>query len=164
MQWTEEQKQVIAHRRGNALVSAAAGSGKTAVLVERVLQMLLDPEAPVLLDRLLIVTFTNAAAAQMKEKIRDRLQQAAEQAPDNPFIQEQMDRMAQAMQLQEPQAQDMEMPVPMEQGDLAPAVPLEDAGVSSPSQPLPPEEDWLDIPSEETPGEQVIPYDELITV
>ena len=96
MQWTEEQKQVIAHRRGNALVSAAAGSGKTAVLVERVLQMLLDPEAPVLLDRLLIVTFTNAAAAQMKEKIRDRLQQAAEQAPDNPFIQEQMDRMAQA--------------------------------------------------------------------
>ena len=75
-----------------------------------------------------------------------------------------MDRMAQAMQLQEPQAQDMEMPVPMGQGDLAPAVPLEDAGVSSPSQPLPPEEDWLDIPSEETPGEQVIPYDELITV
>ena len=76
----------------------------------------------------------------------------------------QMDRMAQAMQLQEPQAQDMGMPVPMEQGDLAPAVPLEDAGVSSPSQPLPPEEDWLDIPSEETPGEQVIPYDELITI
>ena len=67
--WTEEQKQVIWLRNRNILVSAAAGSGKTAVLVERILQKITDREHPVDIDRLLIVTFTRAAAAEMRERI-----------------------------------------------------------------------------------------------
>ena len=61
--WTEEQQKVIDLRDRNILVSAAAGSGKTAVLVERIITMLTDQERPVSVDRLLIVTFTEAAAA-----------------------------------------------------------------------------------------------------
>ena len=63
--WTEEQKQVIETRNTNLLVSAAAGSGKTAVLVERILSLITDPEHPVDVDRLLITTFTKAAAGEM---------------------------------------------------------------------------------------------------
>ena len=64
VKWTSEQQQVIDLRERNILVSAAAGSGKTAVLVERIIQMLTDAEYPVDVDRLLIVTFTEAAAAE----------------------------------------------------------------------------------------------------
>ena len=95
MQWTEEQKQAIEGRGQSLLVSAAAGSGKTAVLVERILRQVMDPNEPVMLDRMLVVTFTNAAAAQMKEKIRDRLQKALEEDPENKLLQEQCERMAQ---------------------------------------------------------------------
>ena len=56
--WTEEQQKVISLRNRNILVSAAAGSGKTAVLVERILSKILDKEHPVDVDRLLIMTFT----------------------------------------------------------------------------------------------------------
>ena len=70
VQWTEEQKKVIELRNRNILVSAAAGSGKTAVLVERIIRILTDADHPVDVDRLLIVTFTEAAAAEMKERIR----------------------------------------------------------------------------------------------
>ena len=69
MKWTEDQQKAIEARKGTLLVSAAAGSGKTAVLVERVIQRLCDSEDPCGVEQLLIVTFTNAAAAQMKEKI-----------------------------------------------------------------------------------------------
>lgn len=62
--WTKEQQQVIELRNRNILVSAAAGSGKTAVLVERILTMIMDRAHPVDIDRLLIVTFTNAAAGR----------------------------------------------------------------------------------------------------
>ena len=68
--WTKEQKRVIDLRGCNILVSAAAGSGKTAVLVERIITMLTAKERPVSVDELLIVTFTEAAAAEMKERIR----------------------------------------------------------------------------------------------
>ena len=64
--FTKEQQQVIDLRNRNLLVSAAAGSGKTAVLVERIIQMILNKEHPVDIDRLLVVTFTNAAAAEMR--------------------------------------------------------------------------------------------------
>ena len=64
--WTESQRWAISARNGSLLVSAAAGSGKTAVLVQRVIERLTDPERPCDADRLLIVTFTNAAAAEMK--------------------------------------------------------------------------------------------------
>ena len=70
VKWTSEQQKVIDLRERNILVSAAAGSGKTAVLVERIIRMLTDPEKPADVDRLLIVTFTEAAAAEMKERIR----------------------------------------------------------------------------------------------
>ena len=68
------QKNIIRHRDGNLLVSAAAGSGKTAVLVERVAALLTSPKDPVSIDQLLIVTFSNEAARQMKERISSRLE------------------------------------------------------------------------------------------
>ena len=70
VKWTKQQQQVIDLRDRNILVSAAAGSGKTAVLVERIITMLTDEEHPVNVDELLIVTFTEAAAGEMKERIR----------------------------------------------------------------------------------------------
>ena len=60
MTWTDDQRKVIELRDRNILVSAAAGSGKTAVLVERIIKIITDKEHPVDIDRLLIVTFTNA--------------------------------------------------------------------------------------------------------
>lgn len=69
MQWTSEQQKVIDLRDRDILVSAAAGSGKTAVLVERIIKRVTDQENPVDIDRLLVVTFTKAAAAEMRERI-----------------------------------------------------------------------------------------------
>lgn len=69
MPWTEKQEQVIKERNKTILVSAAAGSGKTATLVERIYQKMIDPEHPVDITSFLVVTFTKAAAAQMKEKL-----------------------------------------------------------------------------------------------
>ena len=66
VKWTDEQQKVIDLRNRNILVSAAAGSGKTAVLVERIITMLTSDKNPVDVDKLLIVTFTEAAAAEMK--------------------------------------------------------------------------------------------------
>lgn len=78
--WTKEQQEVIDHRDGNLLVSAAAGSGKTAVLVERIISMILDTEEKVDIDKLLVVTFTNAAASEMRERIADAVSKALEEA------------------------------------------------------------------------------------
>ena len=82
MDFTGEQLAVIEHQEGNLLVSAAAGSGKTTVLVERIVQMLLRSEQPVSLEEILVVTFTNAAAHQMKEKIEGRLRLALMEAAE----------------------------------------------------------------------------------
>ena len=76
-EWTAEQKEVIDSRRQSLLVSAAAGSGKTAVLVQRILEKIMDPVSPVDIDRLLVVTFTNAAAASLREKVRVKLEEEA---------------------------------------------------------------------------------------
>ena len=81
MNWTKEQKQAIDERGRNILVAAAAGSGKTAVLVERIKKLIIEDGVPI--DRMLIVTFTNAAAAEMKEKIRKALHKEAEDHPEN---------------------------------------------------------------------------------
>ena len=81
-EWTEEQRQVIDSRGQSLLVSAAAGSGKTAVLVQRILEKILDPESGIDIDRLLVVTFTNAAASSLREKVRARLEDEA--AGDDP--------------------------------------------------------------------------------
>ena len=81
--WTKEQKQVIDSRDESLLVSAAAGSGKTAVLTARILSMVTDPEHPVDIDRILVVTFTKAAAAQMRERIAKALSDALQEEPGN---------------------------------------------------------------------------------
>lgn len=73
IKWTEEQSKVIYTRNCNLLVAAAAGSGKTAVLVQRIINMIMDEENPVDIDKLLVVTFTNAAASEMRERIGDAL-------------------------------------------------------------------------------------------
>ena len=87
--WTREQQQVISLGGRNILVSAAAGSGKTAVLVERIITMHTRPEHPVDVDRLLIVTFTDAAAAEMKERIRAAVEQRVEKEPKNEHLRRQ---------------------------------------------------------------------------
>lgn len=74
MNWTKKQKQVIDARNRNLLVSAAAGSGKTAVLVERIVQLISDSTHPIDIDKLLVMTFTNAAAAEMRERINPYIQ------------------------------------------------------------------------------------------
>ena len=89
VQWTKEQQEVIRLRDRNILVSAAAGSGKTAVLVERILSKITDKEHPVDIDRLLIVTFTNAAAAEMRERIAAGITARLETDPGNEHIQKQ---------------------------------------------------------------------------
>ena len=86
MKWTKEQEQIIGLRDRNILVAAAAGSGKTAVLVERIMAMITDPERPVDIDRLLVVTFTNAAAAQMRERIGKRLSERLLASPEDPNL------------------------------------------------------------------------------
>ncbi len=88
--WTNEQLDAIRTRGSNLLVAAAAGAGKTAVLVERIIQKLIDPENPVDIDRLLVVTFTNAAATEMKERIGDALSSALEKNPESEILQRQL--------------------------------------------------------------------------
>ncbi len=88
-QWTKAQKQAIDSRDGTILVSAAAGSGKTAVLVERVIQRITDPDNPVDIEKLLVVTFTKAAAAEMKERIASRLADLIREQPRNQYLKRQ---------------------------------------------------------------------------
>ena len=89
VKWTKEQQKVIDLRNRNILVSAAAGSGKTAVLVERIISMLTRDERPIDVDRLLIVTFTEAAAAEMKERIRNAIEKKLEEFPQNEHLKHQ---------------------------------------------------------------------------
>ncbi len=83
VKWTENQLDAINARKGAVLVSAAAGSGKTAVLVERVIDMITDPVSPVDADRFLVVTYTRAAAGEMKERISARLDELLREDPFN---------------------------------------------------------------------------------
>ena len=89
MKFTPEQQKVIELHNSNILVSAAAGSGKTAVLVERIIRMVCEGEHPADIDRLLIVTFTNAAAAEMRERIAAGITARLEADPGNEHIQKQ---------------------------------------------------------------------------
>ena len=91
MNWTEKQRETIETRGKNILVAAAAGSGKTAVLVERIRRMAMEEGIP--LDSMLIVTFTRAAAAEMKEKIRRSLKAKLE---EDPSAREQLERLSRA--------------------------------------------------------------------
>ena len=86
--WTKEQKAVIESRNRNLLVSAAAGSGKTAVLVERIIRMITG-DSPIDIDRLLVMTFTKAAAAEMRERIQAAIEKKLEEDPGNEHLQQQ---------------------------------------------------------------------------
>ena len=90
VKWTKEQEKVINLRNRSLLVSAAAGSGKTAVLVQRIISMVTDEAEPLDIDRLLVVTFTNAAAAEMRERVGAAIENALEQAPYNQHLQRQL--------------------------------------------------------------------------
>ena len=83
VQWTPDQQKAIDARKGTLLVSAAAGSGKTAVLVERVIRRICDKENPCDVENLLIVTFTNAAVGELRERIGDAIKKAIEDAKKN---------------------------------------------------------------------------------
>ena len=87
--WTPAQRAAIDDRGGALLVSAAAGSGKTAVLTERAVRLITDPEHPVDADRLLIVTFTNAAAAELRARIGQALLRRSQAEPSNTALRRQ---------------------------------------------------------------------------
>lgn len=85
--WTDEQKAVIESRNRNLLVSAAAGSGKTAVLVERIIRMITEGEEPIRIDQLLVMTFTKAAADEMRERVLKAVDEKLLENPDNSHLQ-----------------------------------------------------------------------------
>ena len=87
--WTKDQQLVIDLRDRNILVAAAAGSGKTAVLVERIIEEITEEKKPKDIDKLLVVTFTKAAAAEMRTRIGNALELRIEENPDNEHIQKQ---------------------------------------------------------------------------
>ena len=91
-QLTYAQDLAVKNRGGKLLVSAAAGSGKTRVLVERLLMYLTDPVSPANIDEFLIITYTKAAAAELRGKIAAKLSQYIAQDPDNRHLQRQMQR------------------------------------------------------------------------
>lgn len=88
--WTDEQKSAIEARNLETLVAAAAGSGKTAVLVERIIRMITEGENPLDIDRLLVVTFTKAAAAEMSQRIGDAIAEKLEKEPQNTHLKRQL--------------------------------------------------------------------------
>ena len=81
--WTDEQRQSIDARDGSLLISAAAGSGKTAVLIERIIQLITDEQNPVDVDRLLVVTYTRAAAAELRQRLSTALSKKMAEDPEN---------------------------------------------------------------------------------
>ena len=88
MQWTEEQQQAIYEKGSNILVAAAAGSGKTAVLVERIVNKIINEKIDI--DKILVVTFTNLAAGQMRERILDVIYKKIEENPEDMHLQKQI--------------------------------------------------------------------------
>ena len=95
MNWTEAQTRAIEYRDDkNILVAAAAGSGKTAVLVERIIRKILDKTNPLSVDEMLVLTFTNAAAAEMKNKIAAAIERRLKDDPDNKHLRAQTMKLA----------------------------------------------------------------------
>jgi len=88
--WTKEQSKAIEEKGKDILVAAAAGSGKTAVLVERIIRKITDPNDQLNVDELLVATFTKAAAAEMKERIRESLEKIVFQEPENEHVRRQL--------------------------------------------------------------------------
>ncbi len=96
VKWTEKQLEAITSRGENILVSAAAGSGKTAVLVERIIRIITDENNPVSIDRLLVLTFTEAAASEMKRKIAEAINKKLEENPESKWLKEQAIKVSSA--------------------------------------------------------------------
>ena len=96
MNYTKEQEQAIFLRGKNIMVSAGAGAGKTRVLVNRMAELIMDKEHPIEADRFLVMTFTNAAAAEMKERIGTELEERLEKDPDNLYLRKQIRKIRQA--------------------------------------------------------------------
>ena len=94
MDWTKEQKQAIYEKDSNILVAAAAGSGKTAVLVERIINKIINENVDI--DKLLVVTFTNAAASEMRERVLDAIYKKLEENPENQNLQKQINLLNRA--------------------------------------------------------------------
>ena len=88
VKWTDEQKQAIYEKDSNILVAAAAGSGKTAVLVERIINKIINEKIDI--DKLLVVTFTNAAASEMRERVLNAIYKKIEEEPENELLQRQI--------------------------------------------------------------------------
>ena len=88
--WTPDQKKVIDLRNRNLLVSAAAGSGKTAVLIERILSLISDPVRPVDIDELLVVTFTRAAAGEMRERLNAAIEKKLSEGEEDEHLTRQL--------------------------------------------------------------------------
>jgi len=88
VKWTDEQKQAIYEKNTNILVAAAAGSGKTAVLVERIINKIINDNVDI--DKLLVVTFTNAAASEMKQRVLDAIYKKLNENPENENLQKQI--------------------------------------------------------------------------
>ena len=86
--WTSEQKDAIYEKGSNILVAAAAGSGKTAVLVERIINKIINDKVDI--DKLLVVTFTNAAASEMRQRVLDAIYEKLEKDPENENLQRQV--------------------------------------------------------------------------
>lgn len=94
--WTNEQINAITSRGNNILVSAAAGSGKTAVLVERVIEMISNEKEPLYINNLLIATYTNAAAGEMRERIYNALKIKISENPNSEYLKKQLILLNQA--------------------------------------------------------------------
>ena len=88
VKWTKEQQDAIYDKGSNILVAAAAGSGKTAVLVERIINKVINENVDI--DKILVVTFTNAAASEMRERILEAIYKKMEEFPDNKNLQRQI--------------------------------------------------------------------------
>ena len=84
VKWTDEQKQAIYEKDSNILVAAAAGSGKTAVLVERIINKIINENIDI--DKLLVVTFTNAAASEMRERVLEAIYKKLDDEPNNALL------------------------------------------------------------------------------
>ena len=89
-EWTDEQKSAITSRDRTLLVSAAAGSGKTATLTERIIRSILDKENPMNISDMLIVTFTNAAVGELRERITEAVKAAIRENPEDDRLREQL--------------------------------------------------------------------------
>ena len=92
VKWTEEQLRAIKEDRNNVLVAAAAGSGKTAVLVERIINKIINKNIDI--DKLLVVTFTNAAASEMRERILEAIYEKLEKNPEDVNLQKQINLLS----------------------------------------------------------------------